>query len=93
MIEITGITAGSPAAKAGIRAGDCLIAVNDTVIHDVLDYRFAITEKHLNVRFFREGEELTVVPLIYIAGDTGASLSYYSTWHGKQTISLKKVSE
>ena len=60
MIEITGITAGSPAAKAGIRAGDCLIAVNDTVIHDVLDYRFAITEKHLNVRFFREGEELTV---------------------------------
>lgn len=40
-----------------------------------------------------EGEELTVVPLIYIAGDTGASLSYYSTWHGKQTISLKKVSE
>ena len=60
MIEITGITAGSPAAKAGIRAGDCLIAVNDTVIRDVLDYRFAITEKHLNVRFFREGEELTV---------------------------------
>ncbi len=61
MIEITEITAGSPAAKAGIRAGDCLIAVNDTVIHDVLDYRFAITEKHLNVRFFREGEEQSVL--------------------------------
>lgn len=57
MIEITEITAGSPADKAGIRQGDCLIAVNDTVIHDVLDYRFAIAEKHLNVRFFRAGEE------------------------------------
>lgn len=60
MIEITEITAGSPADKAGIRAGDCLIAVNDTVIHDVLDYRFAITEKHLSIRVMREGEELTV---------------------------------
>ena len=61
MIEITEITAGSPAAKAGIRVGDCLIAVNDTVIHDVLDYRFAITEKNLTVRFFREGEEQSVL--------------------------------
>ena len=60
MIEITEVTAGSPADKAGIRAGDCLIAVNDTVIHDVLDYRFAITEKHLAISVMREGEELTV---------------------------------
>ncbi len=61
MIEITEITAGSPAEKAGIRAGDCLYSVNDTVIHDVLDYRFAITEKHLNVCFFREGEQQSVL--------------------------------
>ena len=60
MIEITEVTAGSPADRAGIRAGDCLIAVNDTVIHDVLDYRFAITEKHIAVRFFRAGEEQEV---------------------------------
>lgn len=59
MIEITGIIAGSPAEKAGIRAGDCLIAVNDTVIHDVLDYRFAVTEKHLNVRILRDCAEQT----------------------------------
>ena len=61
MIEITEITAGSPADKAGIRAGDCLYSVNDTVIHDVLDYRFAITEKHLNVCFYREGEAHSVL--------------------------------
>ena len=57
MIEITEITAGSPAEKAGIRAGDCLIAVNDSVIEDVLDYRYAITDTHLTVRVMREGEE------------------------------------
>ncbi len=59
MIEITEVTAGSPADKAGIRAGDLLIAVNDTVICDVLDYRFAVTEKHLSVRFQRSGAEQT----------------------------------
>ena len=60
MIEITDITSGSPAARAGIQTGDQLIAVNDTVIHDVLDYRFAITERHLAVKCFRDGEEFTV---------------------------------
>ena len=57
MIEITDITAGSPAEKAGIRAGDCLISVNDTVICDVLDYRYAITDSTLTVRVMRQGEE------------------------------------
>lgn len=60
MIEITDITSGSPAARAGIQTGDQLIAVNDTVIHDVLDYRFAITERHLAVKCFRDGEEYIV---------------------------------
>ena len=57
MIEITGITAGSPAEHAGIHAGDCLIAVNGTVIEDVLDYRYAIMDRTLTVRVMREGEE------------------------------------
>ena len=58
MIEITEVTAGSPADRAGIRAGDCLISVGGTEIHDVLDYRFAITERHLDVRVYREGDAL-----------------------------------
>ena len=57
MIEITEVTAGSPADKAGIRVGDCLIAVNDTVIHDVIDYRFAAAERRLTVHFLRDGAE------------------------------------
>ena len=57
MIEITDVTSGSPAAKAGMQAGDLLIAVNDTVIHDVIDYRFAITDRKLKIRFRRDSEE------------------------------------
>ena len=40
-----------------------------------------------------EGEEVTVVPLTYIAGSSGASLTYTSTWHGRQTIHLKKTDD
>lgn len=60
MIEITAVTAGSPAARAGIRRQDMLIAVNGTMIHDVLDYRFAITASKLTVRLCREGQEIEV---------------------------------
>jgi len=60
MIEITEVLSGSPAQKAGLQAGDQLIAVNDAEIHDVLDYRFAVTDARLAVRVQRGGEELTL---------------------------------
>ena len=60
MIEITDITAGSPADRAGIRAGDCLISVNGTEICDVLDYRFAVTDARLNILVQRDGEALEI---------------------------------
>ena len=40
-----------------------------------------------------EGEEVTVVPITYFAGETSAAITYYSTFHGKQTISLAKAGE
>ena len=39
-ILIDSVTPHTPAAKAGIRDGDRLVAVNGNLIHDVLDYRF-----------------------------------------------------
>ena len=60
MIKITDIISGSPAAKAGIQTGDQLISVNETVIHDVLDYRFATTARLLSVCCDRGGESYTV---------------------------------
>ena len=31
---------GSPAAAAGIKAGDRLLAIDGHILHDVIDYRF-----------------------------------------------------
>lgn len=60
MIEITEVAAGSPAERAGVLCGDALVAVNGLVIHDVLDYRYAITEKQLEITVNRNGTEQTV---------------------------------
>lgn len=60
MIEITDVVKGSPAAKAGINAGDQLISVNETVIRDVLDYRFAIADRLLAVKCQRGESAFTV---------------------------------
>ena len=40
-----------------------------------------------------DGKEASVVPLTYSARSSGGSLTYYSTWHGKQTIYLKKAAD
>lgn len=40
-----------------------------------------------------EGEEVKAVPLTYRATATGASITYNSTWHGQQTITLKKAAD
>ena len=47
------VTPHTPAAKAGIRAGDRLVAVNGSLIHDVLDYRFYMIDTSLTVEVER----------------------------------------
>ena len=49
MVVITGVSAGSAAEKAGLLAGDELVAVNGHEICDVLDYRFRIYERRLKL--------------------------------------------
>lgn len=48
-VKIMGVSAGSPAEKAGIRPGETLFSVNGHDIGDVLDYRFYTTEKRLEL--------------------------------------------
>ena len=59
MVQILSVTHGSPADKAGIRAGDVLLTVNGETVCDVLDYRFYATDAHSTVTVERGGEELT----------------------------------
>jgi putative radical SAM enzyme (TIGR03279 family) len=60
MVKIKGIDPGSPAAKAGIAAGDILVSINGNGICDVLDYRFYITEKKIEIKCERGGQPYAV---------------------------------
>ena len=60
-VKITGIVPGSPAARAGIQPGDVLISINKNPIVDVLDYRFYMTDIHLELLLHNEAKELRTV--------------------------------
>ncbi|MGQ9532303.1 MAG: DUF512 domain-containing protein [Desulfotomaculales bacterium] len=62
-LTIASVAAGSPAERAGIAAGDRLLAVNGHPLHDFLDYQFFTAERKLRLRVLkRDGrqEELAV---------------------------------
>ena len=60
MVKITDVFAGSRAYKAGLRPGDTLVSINNNEIKDVLDYRFYLTEKRVELLLLRDGEEYSV---------------------------------
>ncbi len=57
-VKICDIEKKSPAAKAGIKAGDTLLKINDNEIVDVLDYRFYQNDEKLTLTILRaKGKE------------------------------------
>ena len=60
---ITSVDLRSPAARAGLRAGDRLTRINGTVVIDFLDYQALSAERRLRVEFLRDGaaREISVV--------------------------------
>lgn len=60
MVRIISVEKNSPADKAGILCEDALVSINGTVIHDVLDYRFAVMDTALTICCCRNGQEYTV---------------------------------
>ena len=60
MVEITEVRARSRADKAGILPDDILISINEHEINDVLDYRFYLAEKELNLLLKRNDEKFSV---------------------------------
>ena len=59
MVLITDVLPNSRAAKAGIMAGDTLVSINEREINDVLDYRFHLANKRIDLKLLRNGEELS----------------------------------
>ncbi len=54
-VKIKDVAADSPAAKKGVAPGDTLAEINGNAINDVLDYRFYLTEKKLNILIEKPG--------------------------------------
>ena len=61
MVRIKDVAAHSLAAGAGIRAGDALISVNGNDIGDVLDYRFYLAERRVELELARQNERYRVI--------------------------------
>lgn len=61
-VKLSGVREGSPAAKAGIQAGDIIIGFGDKKIKNVYDYTYALQEHKPNdtvtVTVLREDKEL-----------------------------------
>lgn len=58
-VFVSAVEGGSPAFKAGIKTGDTLIKINGNDINDVLDYRFYMTERNLEIEYLSQGKALT----------------------------------
>ena len=54
------VSPGSPAAKAGIRAGDELLSIGNRPVKDFLDYQAFTAERRVEMRIRRQGEILPV---------------------------------
>ncbi|HHV38192.1 MAG TPA: DUF512 domain-containing protein [Tepidimicrobium sp.] len=52
------VTKGSIAAELGIEIGDILISINDTLIMDIIDYKFLISDDYVEVVVEKQNGEL-----------------------------------
>lgn len=57
---ITSVDQRSPAAKAGVRAGDRLVSINGEVIVDFLDYQALSAERKLTLSLLRGDSQISV---------------------------------
>ena len=56
MVRVTYVLDDSIAKRAGICAGDLLVAINGHEINDVLDYRFYLAEERVVLSLMRGGK-------------------------------------
>ncbi|MBR7097827.1 MAG: DUF512 domain-containing protein, partial [Clostridia bacterium] len=61
MVKIQSVIPESIAARAGLRGGDVLQAINGNSIRDVLDYRFYLTDTSVRLTLERDGAPYSVV--------------------------------
>src|SRR5699024_10676536 len=52
--KIVSVDAGSPAARAGVQAGETLLAIDGTAVRDVLDYKFYSYDARLTLKVLEQ---------------------------------------
>lgn len=60
MVKITDVESGSRAQRAGLRPGDTLLTINNNEVNDVLDYRFYLAERVVEIAFLTDGQTRSV---------------------------------
>jgi putative radical SAM enzyme (TIGR03279 family) len=58
LVKITDVLGASRGEKAGILPNDILVSINGKEINDVLDYRFYLANKVLDIKVLRDGTSL-----------------------------------
>jgi S1-C subfamily serine protease len=63
-MKLDGVRPGSPAERAGLKAGDFIVKLGSVPIKNVYDYTYALGElkagEEIDVHIRREGREMTV---------------------------------
>ncbi|MCI0547212.1 MAG: DUF512 domain-containing protein [Candidatus Rokubacteria bacterium] len=57
-VAVAGVRAGGPAARAGLRPGDRILAINGAPLRDAIDFHFHAGEERLRLEIAREGAAL-----------------------------------
>src|SRR5579884_3733175 len=73
--RVVSVAAGSPADRAGLRAGDELIAIEGSVPRDVIEYRLLVDAADPRVLLRRGRDELEVVVAKEAGSVLGAEVS------------------
>ena len=58
MVKITEVLPKSRAEKAGLVSGDILVSINGNEINDVLDYRFYLADRQIDLAVVRDGRAM-----------------------------------
>jgi putative radical SAM enzyme (TIGR03279 family) len=73
-LEIESVSAGSPAAKAGLQQGDILLSINSYPLHDVIDFMFTKDSDELEMEFMRKTAKNSVLISMENDADLGITV-------------------
>jgi putative radical SAM enzyme (TIGR03279 family) len=60
-VLVASVRARTPAARAGLRQGDRILAINGAPLRDVIDFHFETGDERLELALLRDGETRTAV--------------------------------